>query len=155
MSDSGTIAAFCPTSNLFLGSGLFDLVGARDRNIKTVLATDVGGGTSFSMLRTADEAYKVTQLAGNTVTPLQLFYELTLGGATALSINRQVGNFVTGKEADFVVLDPNATEILSYRVDNAQSIEEVLFAFLILGDDRCTLATHLMGEAAYNRTDAH
>ena len=71
------------------------------------------------------------------------------------SINRQIGNFVTGKEADFVVLDPNATEILSYRVDNAQSIEEVLFAFLILGDDRCTLATHLMGEAAYNRTDAH
>jgi len=155
MSDSGTVAAFCPTSNLFLGSGLFDLVGARDRNIKTVLSTDVGGGTSFSMLRTADEAYKVTQLAGNTVTPLQLFYELTLGGATALSIDSQVGNFTIGKEADFVVLDPNATEIMSYRMDNAQSIEEVLFAFLILGDDRCTLATHVMGEAAYNRTWAH
>jgi len=72
MSDSGTVAAFCPTSNLFLGSGLFDLVGARQRGIKTVLSTDVGGGTSFSMLRTADEAYKVTQLAGNTVTPFQL-----------------------------------------------------------------------------------
>ena len=155
MSDSGTVAAFCPTSNLFLGSGLFDLVGARQRDIKTVLSTDVGGGTSFSMLRTADEAYKVTQLAGNTVTPFQLFYELTLGGATALSIDSQVGNFASGKEADFVVLDPDATEILSYRIENSQTIEEVLFAFLILGDDRCTLATHLMGEAAYVRAGVH
>jgi len=151
MSESGTVAAFCPTSNLFLGSGLFDLAGARERNIKTVLSTDVGGGTSFSMLRTANEAYKVTQLAGNTVTPLQLFYELTLGGATALSIDSQVGSFAAGKEADFVVLDPNATEILSYRIDHAQTIEEVLFALIILGDDRCTLATYLMGKAAYTR----
>ena len=151
MSDSGTVAAFCPTSNLFLGSGLFDLVGARSRNVRAVLSTDVGGGTSFSMLRTADEAYKVTQLAGNTVTPLQLFYELTLGGAAALSIDGQVGNFASGKEADFVVLDPNATELLSYRIEQAHSIEEILFAMIILGDDRCTLATHVMGDAVYSR----
>lgn len=152
MSDSGTVAAFCPTSNLFLGSGLFDLVGARERGVRTVLSTDVGGGTSFSMLRTADEAYKVTQLAGNSVTPFQLFYEMTLGGATALSLDKQTGNFATGKEADFVVLDVNATDVLSNRVANAQSFEEVLFALLILGDDRCTVATHLMGEAVYTRT---
>ncbi len=151
MSDSGTVAAFCPTSNLFLGSGLFDLVGAKSRNVRTVLSTDVGGGTSFSMFRTADEAYKVTQLAGNTVTPLQLFYELTLGGAAALSIDSQVGNFVGGKEADFVVLDPNATEILSHRIEQAHSIEEILFAMIILADDRCTLATHVMGDAVYRR----
>lgn len=149
MSDTGTVAAFCPTSNLFLGSGLFDLVGARERGINTVLSSDVGGGTSFSMLRTADEAYKVTQMAGNTVTPMQLFYELTLGGATALSIDNYIGNFSAGKEADFVVLDPNATAILSQRTELAENIEEVLFALIILGDDRCTVATHLMGNAVF------
>jgi len=154
MSDTGTVAAFCPTSNLFLGSGLFDLVGARERGINTVLSSDVGGGTSFSMLRTADEAYKVTQMAGNTVTPLQLFYELTLGGATALSLDNYIGNFSAGKEADFVVLDPNATAILSQRTELAESIEEVLFALIILGDDRCTVATHLMGNAVFTRESA-
>lgn len=154
MSDTGTVAAFCPTSNLFLGSGLFDLVGARERGINTVLSSDVGGGTSFSMLRTADEAYKVTQMAGNTVTPMQLFYELTLGGATALSIDNYIGNFSAGKEADFVVLDPNATAILSQRTELAENIEEVLFALIILGDDRCTVATHLMGNAVFTRESA-
>jgi len=154
MSDTGTVAAFCPTSNLFLGSGLFDLVGARARGINTVLSSDVGGGTSFSMLRTADEAYKVTQMAGNTVSPLQLFYELTLGGATALSIDNHIGNFASGKEADFVVLDPDATAILSQRIELAESIEEVLFALIILGDDRCTVATHLMGNAVFTRDSA-
>ncbi len=148
---SNSVAAFCPTSNLFLGSGLFDLVGARERGIKTVLATDVGGGTSFSMLRTADEAYKVTQLAGNSVTPVQLFYEMTMGGAKALSIGDQVGNFSAGKEADFVVLDPKATAVLEQRIDLANTIEEVLFALIVLGDDRCTQATHLMGEVVYTR----
>ncbi len=151
MSDTGTVAAFCPTSNLFLGSGLFDIVSARDHNIRTVMASDVGGGTSFSMLRTADEAYKVTQIAGNTITPAQLFYELTLGGAQALSIDNMVGNFVPGKEADFVVHDLHATEVLSQRVEHAVTIEEELFALIILGDDRCTVATHLMGEKVYSR----
>lgn len=151
MSDSGTVAAFCPTSNLFLGSGLFDLIRAREKRVKMVMATDVGGGTSFSMLRTADEAYKVTQMTGNTVTPLQLFYELTLGGAEALSMGHQVGNFDTGKEADFVVLDLHATEILSQRVERAMNIEEMLFALIIMGDDRCTVATHVMGEEVYSR----
>ncbi len=151
LSSSNSVAAFCPTSNLFLGSGLFDLMGARERGINTVLATDVGGGTSFSMLRTADEAYKVTQLAGNTVTPLQLFYEMTMGGAKALTIDHQVGNFSQGKEADFVVLDPKATAVLEQRIDLANTIEEVLFALIVLGDDRCTRATHLMGEVVYTR----
>lgn len=151
MADSGTVAAFCPTSNLFLGSGLFDLVGAQAKGLRTVLATDVGGGTSFSMLRTADEAYKVTQMAGNTVTPAQLFYELTLGGAAALSIDDKVGNFAAGKEADFIVFDPDAIEVLSQRIALAETVEEKLFALTILGDDRCTVATHLMGEKVYCR----
>ncbi len=151
MADSGTVAAFCPTSNLFLGSGLFDLVTARSRNVRTTLATDVGGGTSFSMLRTASEAYKVTQMAGNTVTSLQLFYEMTLGGATALSIDDQVGSLAEGKEADFVVHDLQATDVLAQRVALAEDIEEQLFALIILGDDRSTVATHLMGERVYAR----
>ena len=152
ISQSKTVAAFCPTSNLFLGSGLFDLVGAKARGINTVLASDVGGGTSFSMLRTADEAYKVTQMAGNTVTPVQLFYEITLGAAQALSIDNYVGNFAAGNEADFLVLDTAATDVLAQRTDLAQSIEEVLFALIVLGDDRCTVATHVMGELVYKRS---
>ena len=152
ISQSKTVAAFCPTSNLFLGSGLFDLVGAKARGINTVLASDVGGGTSFSMLRTADEAYKVTQMAGNTVTPVQLFYEITLGAARALSIDNNVGNFAAGNEADFLVLDTAATDVLAQRTDLAQSIEEVLFALIVLGDDRCTVATHVMGELVYKRS---
>ena len=151
MSDSGTVAAFCPTSNLFLGSGLFDLVSAREKRVKTVMASDVGGGTSFSMLRTAAEAYKVTQMIGNTVTSLQLFYELTLGGAEALCIGNKVGNFDNGKEADFVVLDLHATEVLSQRAERAMNMEELLFALIVLGDDRCTVATHLMGQEVYSR----
>lgn len=117
-----------------------------------MLASDVGGGTSFSMLRTADEAYKVTQMAGNTVTPVQLFYEITLGAAQALSIDNYVGNFAAGNEADFLVLDTAATDVLAQRTDLAQSIEEVLFALIVLGDDRCTVATHVMGELVYKRS---
>ena len=149
---SESVAAFCPTSNLFLGSGLFDLVAARDKGVNTVLATDVGGGTSFSMLKTAEEAYKVTRLAGSSVTPLQLFYEMTLGGAKALSIDNHIGNFVPGKEADFVVIDSGAIDVLSHRIELSNSIEEEIFALIVLGDDRCTQATYVMGEAAYQRS---
>lgn len=152
MSETGTTAAFCPTSNLFLGSGLFDLYKARQSGVTTGLATDVGGGTSFSMLRTADEAYKVAQMSGHPVTPVQLFYELTLGGAKAVSMDGSIGNFAVGKEADFTVLDLQATELLARRIDCAKTFEEKLFAVMVLGDDRCTVATHLMGEVAYQRS---
>lgn len=149
MRETRTVAAFCPTSNLFLGSGLFDLQGARNAGIRTGMATDVGGGTSFSMLRTADEAYKVAQMSGNPVTPLQLFYEMTLGGARALSMQEYVGNFEVGKEADFSVMDLAASALLERRVSVANTFEEKLFAMIVLGDDRCTRATYLMGEQAY------
>ncbi len=153
MHETGTTAAFCPTSNLFLGSGLFDLHRARQAGVTTGMATDVGGGTSFSMLRTADEAYKVAQLGGNPVTPVQLFYELTLGGAKAVSMDHSIGNFAIGKEADFTIVDMQATELLARRIECAATFEEKLFAVMVLGDDRCTLATHLMGEKAYQRGD--
>ncbi|OED38413.1 guanine deaminase [Chromatiales bacterium (ex Bugula neritina AB1)] len=150
MRETQTVAAFCPTSNLFLGSGLFDLNVARESGVRTGMATDVGGGTSFNMLETASEAYKVTQLNGNTVNALQLLYEITLGGARALSLQQHIGNFETGKEADFVVLDPQASELLGRRIELVDTIEEKLFALIMLADDRLTRATHLMGERVYS-----
>ncbi len=150
MHETQTVAAFCPTSNLFLGSGLFDLSAAREYGVRTGMATDVGGGTSFNMLQTASEAYKVTQLGGNTVTALQLLYEITLGGAHALSLQDHIGNFEPGKEADFVVLDPHATGLLGRRIDHADTIEEKLFALIMLADDRVTRATYVMGNSVYS-----
>ncbi len=151
MADTRTAMAFCPTSNLFLGSGLFDFNAVRERNINVALATDVGGGTSFSMLRTADEAYKICQLNGQSINAAQLLYAMTLGSAKALSLESRIGNFATGKEADIVAIDLAATPLMQLRMDSAQTLEEKLFALLVLGDDRCVRATHLMGHKVYDR----
>jgi len=151
MAASGAAIAFCPTSNLFLGSGLFSLEDATEYNIRVGIATDVGAGTSFSMLRTLAEAYKVCQLAGQQLTPLKAFYLVTLGAAKSLYLDHRVGNFTLGKEADFVVLDLTATELMQCRMDNATTLEERLFALMMLGDDRCVQATHIMGRRQYSR----
>lgn len=146
--------AFCPTSNLFLGSGLFNLQKAEDLNIRVGIGTDVGAGTSFSILQTLNEAYKVTQLRKafvknpSTVKPLSAFksfYLATLGGAKALHLDDVIGNFEKGKEADFVVMDWKATDLLKLRIENSQTIEEKLFALQILGDDRVIEKTYIMG----------
>jgi guanine deaminase len=156
LSEAGSAIAFCPTSNLFLGSGLFNLKKAKsaDTPIKVGLGTDVGGGTSFSMLETASEAYKVTQLRGETLSAFQALFLATLGGARALSLEDTLGNFEPGKEADFVVLDPRATPLMARRntTANATSLAELAdqaFATIILGDDRAVCATYVMGELAY------
>jgi guanine deaminase len=146
MAATGTAAAFCPTSNLFLGSGLFDLRAARDAGMAVGIGSDVGGGTSLSMLRTLHDAYKVAKLGGQTLTPWRAFYAATLGGARALGLDRAIGNFAAGKEADFIVLDPCATAHAARRVDRAQSPSERLFALMMLGDDRFVAATYLQGE---------
>ena len=112
MAASGAAIAFCPTSNLFLGSGLFSLATAASTDIDVSLATDVGAGTSFSMLQTLAEAYKVCQLGGGSLSPLKAFYLATLGGARALQLDHQIGSFEAGKAADFVVLDLGASELL-------------------------------------------
>ncbi len=151
MRETGSTIAFCPTSNLFLGSGLLDYRQAREQGVRTSLATDVGGGTSFSMLTTAEQAYKVTQLCGGGVDPLSLFYEMTLGGARALAMDHQIGNFQIGKEADFAVLDAGDNPLLERRLDRAESIAEKLFALMVIGDDRSTAATYVLGECAYQR----
>ena len=151
MAAGGGAAAFCPTSNLFVGSGLFDLRRARAAGVKVGIGTDVGGGTSYSILHTLGEAYKVLQLQRVSLAPLEAFHLATLGGAAALGLDRYIGNFETGKEADFVVLDPAATPVLARRTALASGIEDQLFALMILGDDRAVRATYVLGEPAYER----
>lgn len=154
MAETGAAMSFCPTSNLFLGSGLFDYALAREAGVRVGIGTDVGGGTSFSMLRTLAEAYKVLQLKGQGLSPQQAFYLATLGGARSLYLDDRIGNFEPGKEADFVVLDPAATPIVARRLSMAQGLSERLFALMILGDDRCIAATHVLGRRAWQRPSA-
>jgi guanine deaminase len=151
MGATGAAMAFCPTSNLFLGSGLFDLDAARKHGVAVAVGTDIGGGTSFSMLRTLDEAYKVAQLLHHRLSPLGALYLATLGGARALHLDERIGNFAIGKEADFVVMDAAATPLLARRMKSTQTVEERLFALIMLGDDRCVFETYLMGERRHAR----
>ncbi len=149
MSESGAAMAFCPTSNLFLGSGLFDLSEADKYDIRVGIGTDVGGGTSFSLLQTLNEAYKVSQMAGQTLSPLKAFYLATLGGAKVLYLEDSLGSFEAGKAADFVVLDLQATPIMQRRMEQSDSIADQLFALMMLGDDRSVHATHILGQRRY------
>ena len=148
MANSGSAVAFCPTSNLFLGSGLFDLRSARDKGIRVGLATDVGGGTSLNMLRTMSEAYKVLHLESQSLPGFRALYLATLGAAEALYLDDKIGNFAVGKEADFVVLNYAGAQITSRRLAKAEDIAEKLFALIMLGDDRNISATHVMGQKA-------
>ena len=146
MAKKGGAAAFCPTSNLFLGSGLFDLRKMRAANVRCGLGTDVGGGTSLSLLRTASEAYKVLHLQDQALPASRVLYLATLGAAEALVLDDKVGNFARGKEADFVVLDPAGTALSERRTSASSSIEETLFAITMLGDDRHIAATYVAGQ---------
>ncbi len=146
MAKKGGAVAFCPTSNLFLGSGLFDLRSMRDANVRCGLGTDIGGGTSLSLLRTAGEAYKVLHLQDQALPATRALYLATLGAAEALYLDDKLGNFEVGKEADFVVLDTNASNLTARRGNAASSIEEKLFALTMLADDRNVAATFVNGE---------
>jgi len=148
MAQKGGAAAFCPTSNLFLGSGLFDLQAMRSAEVRCGLGTDVGGGTSLSLLRTASEAYKVLHLQDQALPASRALYLATLGAAEALYLDDAVGNFETGKEADFVVLDPAGSSLSERRTRVAESIEEALFAIIMLADDRHIAATYVAGKKA-------
>ena len=146
--ESGTALAHCPTSNLFLGSGLFRIGAAKDprRPVQVGLGTDIGGGTSFSLLATMGAAYEIAQLSGRTLSAVEAFYLATLGGARALALDDRIGTIAPGHEADFVVLDPNATPLLTLRNARAESVEDVLFALMMLGDDRAVRATYVAGK---------
>jgi guanine deaminase len=148
---SGAALAHCPTSNLFLGSGLLDLAGALDAGVRVGLGTDIGAGTSFSLLRTLDEASKVANLRGAPLDPATGFWLATRGGANALDLDDRIGALEPGLEADLVVLDPRATPLLELRTKRADSIEDVLFALMTLGDDRAVRATYVAGALAHER----
>ena len=151
MGETGTAIAFCPSSNLFIGSGLFDLEQAKAAGIRVGLASDVGGGTSLSMLEILAEGYKVLQLKGQNLNPWRGFYLATLGGAEALYLEDRIGNLQPGKEADFTVLDFSSIPLLKHRSEIARDFAERLFALMILGDDRAVAATYVMGRLAYQR----
>ncbi len=146
MAESRSVALFCPTSNMFLGSGLFDYDGLRRAGVRIALASDVGGGTSYSMLTTAAEAYKVSQLRGLSLNPLETFYLLTLGNARALSLEGRIGTLEAGSDADIIVLDSRATSAMAARMDNANTLTDELFALQTLGDDRSIVATYVAGQ---------
>ncbi len=147
------VAVFCPTSNTFLGSGLFDWARMRDPRhpIRVAVATDIGGGTSYSMLATMGEAYKVLHLQGQSLTPDAAFHAITRGNAIALGLDHLIGSFEPGRECDAVVLDAGATPSMARRLERVRALEEELFLLTTMGDDRCVAATYVMGEAAHRR----
>nr|WP_024307769.1 guanine deaminase [Pseudomonas sp. P818] len=151
LAETGSAVAFCPTSNLFLGSGLFDLNKLEVHGVRVGLGTDVGAGTSFSQLQSLNEAYKIMQLQGKKLDPFKSLYLATLGGANALYLDDKLGNFLPGKDADFLVLDYNATPLMSYRMQQAKSLEERLFALTMLGDDRAVKETFAAGVSVHQR----
>ncbi|MFF7707815.1 guanine deaminase [Pseudomonas sp. NPDC007930] len=151
LAETGSAVAFCPTSNLFLGSGLFNLPMAERHKLKVGLGTDVGAGTSFSILQTLNEAYKVMQLQGARLSPFKSLYLATLGGARALALDGRIGSLKVGHEADFVVLDLAATPLLDYRLRQCQSIDETLFVLMTLGDDRVIERTVAHGRVVHRR----
>ena len=143
---SRSVAAFCPTSNLFLGSGLFYMKRLWDRDVRVSLATDVGGGTSYSMLQTASEAYKVLQMRGLSWPAAQAFYQMTLGNARALGLQDRIGALGEGFEADMIVLDSRATPAMAHRMESvAGDLAEELFVLMMMGDDRAISETYVAG----------
>ncbi len=145
MSASGASAAVCPTSNLFLGSGLFDFDAAARAGMQWGLGSDVGAGTSFSPFRTMLAAYEVARLAGVTLAPSTLWRRHTCEAARAIDLGERIGRLESGMEADFVALDPRATELLARRTGLASTLEEWLFAMIVLGDDRAIAHTVIAG----------
>ncbi len=145
MAETGSIAVFCPTSNLFLGSGLFDRDRLKAAGVRMGVATDIGGGTNFSMLRTLDEGYKVLQLRAQRLNPLQSFYMMTLGNARALSMEDRIGTLDEGTEADIVVLDSSATTAMRLRMAAGATLAQELFLLQTLGDDRAVVETYVAG----------
>ena len=149
LKETDSSIAHCPASNLFIGSGLFSLEKADVHGVRVGLGTDVGGGDSFSILRTINQAYKMQQIQQYSLPPIRALYMATLGGARALDLDRHIGNFEKGKEADFVVLDYAATPLIRRRIESASSIMEKLFVLQMLGDDRVIRETRIMGRKAH------
>lgn len=146
LTETRSVAVWCPTSNLFIGSGLFDHDRLREHGARIAVATDVGGGTSYSMLRTLDEGYKVLQLRQQRLDPLRSFYMMTLGNARALSLDDRIGSLQAGRDADLVVLDSRATPQMALRMETVESLANELFLLQTCGDDRSVVETYVMGK---------
>lgn len=154
LADSGSSIVHCPTSNTFLGSGFFDAVRASKPGphmypVRTGLATDVGGGTSLSMLKTMGEAYKVGQFAGNSLSAAKAFWLATAGSAHALHLDDRIGHIATGMEADLLVLNLRSTPLIDFRMRYCNSLQEALFIQMTLADERATQAVYIAGELKY------
>ena len=151
--ETGTAVAHCPTSNLFLGSGLFKVNEAKreDRPVRVGLGTDLGAGTSFSHLATMNEAYKVAQLNVYPLTSVHAFYLATAGGARSLYLDDKIGSIAPGYEADLVVLDLHSTPVIDYRMKYLRICRRRSYIQLVLGDDRAVRATYVAGELRHDR----
>lgn len=143
--ETGAHPVFCPTSNLFLGSGLFDDAGLRAKGISNGIATDVGAGTSYSMLQTLSEGYKVLQLQGQSLHPLQAFHWATRGNACVLGLEDKIGTLDAGTEADIVVLNSSSTDAMALRMERSSTLSEELFILQMMGDDRAIEQVYVGG----------
>ena len=151
LGEGGASAIHCPTSNLFLGSGLFDRPAVEGAGAKVGIATDIGGGTSYSLLQTARAAYEVTALRGWLPNPMAMLHDLTRGNAIAMGLGNHIGSLVPGMEADISVFDARSTPAFVQRMESAETLDEEVFALMILGDDRACAATYVAGRLAYRR----
>ncbi|NTJ43040.1 guanine deaminase [Agrobacterium larrymoorei] len=152
LSETGAVAVHCPTSNLFIGSGLFPMkkLQRREKPVRIAVATDIGGGSSYSMLRTMDEAYKIQQLLGERLNPLESWYLMTRGNAEALSMVDQIGTLDAGTDADITVLNASSTSAMALKMEVVNSLTEELFLMLTMGDDRTVVETYVAGAAMKN-----
>ena len=148
---TGAVLCPCPPSNFFLGSGLFKFEQAKEYGLRLALGTDMGAGNTLSMFRAMEDAYKMAQLQGYSLSPLAAFYLATLGGARALSLADKIGNFEVGKEADFIIMDLKSTPFLKFRMEFARTLLEKLFVQMMLADDRAILATYVAGKLVHSR----
>lgn len=144
--DVGAAVVHCPTSNTFIGSGLFDMAGLMAEGQRIGLATDTGGGSSFSMLRTMAAAYEIGQLRGTPLHPAQLLWLATVGSATALHMDKLIGNIAVGMEADLLVLDLASTPAIAQRSARANDIWEAVFPTIMMGDDRAVTEVWINGK---------
>lgn len=145
MAEAGAVAVSCPTSNLFLGSGLFPHKVLQEEGVRIGYATDIGGGTSYSMLRTMDVGYKVAQLQGDRMHPLQTFFAMTLGNAQALGMEAKIGTLDAGSDADIVVLNASAMPASALKMERVETLEEELFLLQTLADNRMITETYVAG----------
>jgi guanine deaminase len=150
---TGSAIAHCPTSNFFLGSGYFNIGRAvqKNRPVRVGLGTDLGAGTSFSILATLNEAYKAAQLNSYALSAGHAYYLATRGTAHAMYLDDKIGSIAPGMEADIVVLDMKSTPLIDYRMRFAKDIHEALFVQMTLGDDRAVQATYIAGKLQYSR----